>query len=183
MKFETFSEKQSLVLTWWSDSSPHRDFDAVICDGAVRSGKTLCMGISYLCWAMRRFDGQSFGMCGKTIISLRRNVVSVVLPVMRDLGFVCEEKISKNYFTLAFGGRKNTFYLFGGRDESSQALIQGSTFAGILLDEVALMPKSFVEQALARCSVTGSKLWFNCNPEGLTKLSNKKYPTVKIQMI
>ena len=28
------------------------------------------------------------------------------------------------------------------------------------------MPRSFVEQALARCSVTGSKAWFNCNPEG-----------------
>lgn len=166
MKFEAFSEKQTLALTWWSDSSPWRDWDAVICDGAVRSGKTLCMGISFLCWATRRFDGRQFGMCGKTIASLRRNVVSVLLPVMRDLGFGVDEKISKNLFTLSFGGRRNTFYLFGGRDESSQALIQGATFAGVLLDEVALMPKSFVEQACARCSVSGSKLWFNCNPEG-----------------
>jgi len=105
-------------------------------------------------------------MCGKTIASLRRNVVSVLLPVMNDLGFLCEEKLSKNLFTVSFGGRTNTFYLFGGRDESSQSLIQGATFAGILLDEVALMPRSFVEQACARCSVAGSKLWFNCNPEG-----------------
>ena len=166
MKFETFSEKQALALTWWSDSSPYEDFDAIICDGAVRSGKTVCMGISFICWAMRRFDGLGFGMCGKTIASLRRNVVSVLLPVMSDLGFFCEEKISKNLFTVSFGGRSNTFYLFGGRDESSQSLIQGATFAGVLLDEVALMPRSFVEQACARCSVSGSKLWFNCNPEG-----------------
>ena len=27
------------------------------------------------------------------------------------------------------------------------------------------MPRSFVEQALARCSVSGSTFWFNCNPE------------------
>jgi PBSX family phage terminase large subunit len=27
------------------------------------------------------------------------------------------------------------------------------------------MPRSFVEQALARCSVAGSRFWFNCNPE------------------
>ncbi|MGI5985042.1 MAG: PBSX family phage terminase large subunit [Clostridiales bacterium] len=166
MRFETFSEKQALALTWWSNSSPYEDFDAIICDGAVRSGKTLCMGISFICWAMRRFDGKQFGLCGKTIASLRRNVVSVLLPVMSDLGFVCEEKISKNLFTVSFGGRMNVFYLFGGRDESSQALIQGATFAGVLLDEVALMPRSFVEQACARCSVAGSKLWFNCNPEG-----------------
>lgn len=166
MKFESFSEKQILTLTWWSDSSPYEDFDAIICDGAVRSGKTLCMGISFICWAMRRFEGRQFGLCGKTIISLRRNVVSVLLPVMRDLGFDCREQVSKNLFTVSFGGRENTFYLFGGKDEGSQALIQGSTFAGVLLDEVALMPRSFVEQACARCSVSGSKLWFNCNPEG-----------------
>ena len=28
------------------------------------------------------------------------------------------------------------------------------------------MPRSFVEQACARCSVAGSRLWFNCNPAG-----------------
>ena len=28
------------------------------------------------------------------------------------------------------------------------------------------MPRSFVEQASARCSVEGSRLWFSCNPEG-----------------
>jgi PBSX family phage terminase large subunit len=38
------------------------------------------------------------------------------------------------------------------------------TLAGILFDEVALMPKSFVTQGMARCSVAGSKMWFNCNP-------------------
>lgn len=166
MIFTAFSQRQKEVLTWWCDASPYRDWDALICDGAVRSGKTLCMGISFVSWAMRRFDGAQFGLCGKTIASLRRNVVSVLLPVLRGLGFTCTDKLSRNLLTVQFGGRCNTFYLFGGRDESSQALIQGVTFAGVLLDEVALMPRSFVEQACARCSVTGSKLWFNCNPEG-----------------
>ena len=50
-------------------------------------------------------------------------------------------------------------------DESSAALIQGRTLAGVLLDEVALMPESFVNQALARCSVAGARLWFSCNPD------------------
>ena len=27
------------------------------------------------------------------------------------------------------------------------------------------MPRSFIEQAIARCSVNGSKMWFNCNPD------------------
>jgi hypothetical protein len=74
-----------------------------------------------------------------------------------------------------YKGHENRFLLFGGRDESSAALIQGSTLAGVLMDETALMPRSFVEQAIARCSVPGSRLWFNCNPEGLNKLSGLEF--------
>ena len=166
MKIKPFSEKQLEVLTWWLPSSPHYGLDAIICDGAVRSGKTLCMGLSFVCWATFSFDRQQFALCGKTVTSLRRNLISVLLPLLRSLGFTCVEKLSRNTITISFGGRSNTFYLFGGRDEGSAALIQGVTLAGILLDEVALMPRSFVEQALARCSVPGSRLWFNCNPEG-----------------
>ncbi len=166
MEFREFSEKQKLALTWWCNGAETRERETIICDGAVRSGKTLCMGLSFFFWAMRRFQGERFGLCGKTVIALRRNLLCGLLPVLTDLGFRWEEKTSKNQVTVQFGGRKNTFYLFGGRDEGSAALIQGVTLAGILLDEVALMPRSFVEQAVARCSVAGSKLWFSCNPEG-----------------
>ncbi len=165
MSFDFFSRTQLKALSWWSDASPYRELDAVICDGAVRSGKTLCMGISFVCWAMRRFDGHSFGICGKAKSSIRRNMVEPLLPVLRDIGFTVRDLVSKGIIEISYRGRKNRFYLFGGRDESSSSLIQGVTLAGALLDEVVLMPRSFVEQACARCSVTGSKLWFNCNPE------------------
>ncbi|OUQ61709.1 terminase [Flavonifractor sp. An112] len=165
MKFRTFSPKQKQVLTWWCDPEV-RDREALICDGAVRSGKTMCMGLSFFCWAMRTFHGQAFGLCGKTVTGLRRNLLGGLLPVLKELGFQWEEKVSKNLIIVRFGGRENTFYLFGGKDEGSAALIQGITLAGVLLDEVALMPRSFVEQACARCSVEGSRMWFSCNPEG-----------------
>lgn len=165
MKFEAFSKKQLKVLTWWCNNSPEGKYDGIICDGAVRSGKTLCMSLSFFAWAMGSFKDTSFALCGKTIASLRRNVVTPLLPVLGELGFVCREKISQNFIEAEFGNTKNRFYLFGGRDESSASLIQGMTLGGILLDEVALMPRSFAEQAIARCSVKGSKLWFNCNPE------------------
>ncbi|MBQ9148290.1 MAG: PBSX family phage terminase large subunit [Oscillospiraceae bacterium] len=142
----------------------HRE--AIVCDGAVRSGKTLAMGLGFFLWAMTGFHGQRFGVCGKTIQSLRRNVLSEILPRLQGLGAVWREKRSENLVTVCFRGRENQFYIFGGRDESSASLIQGITFAGILMDEVALMPRSFVEQACARCSVAGSRLWFNCNPAG-----------------
>ena len=153
------------VLCWWLPESPFSKCDAVICDGAVRSGKTLCMSVSFVTWAFSAFSDSSFALCGKTIASLRRNVVTVILPILRELGFECNEKYSRNLIEITYSGRTNRFYLFGGKDEGSAALIQGMTLAGVLLDEVTLMPRSFVEQALARCSVDGSKMWFNCNPE------------------
>lgn len=161
-----FSKKQRIVLNWWKPESRFFEKEAIICDGAVRSGKTLCMGLSFFLWACTQFRGARFGICGKTISSLRRNVLSELLPKLRAIGFTVTEKRTENLVRVSFRGNHNDFYIFGGRDESSSSLIQGITFAGVLLDEVALMPRSFVEQACARCSVTGSRLWFNCNPEG-----------------
>ena len=163
-----FSPKQRTALVWWVPGNPHCRYEAIVCDGAVRSGKTLSMGMGFFLWAMLSFDHQRFGICGKTIQSLRRNVLAEVLPRLEKLGFLWQEKRSENLLIVRFCGHENRFYIFGGRDESSASLIQGITFAGILMDEVALMPRSFVEQACARCSVTGSRLWFNCNPAGPT---------------
>ncbi len=161
-----FSAKQRRVLRWWMPGGPDQKREAILCDGAVRSGKTLAMGLGFFLWAQSCFDGKKFGVCGKTIGALRRNVLSEILPRLTELGAQWKEKRSENLVTVQFLGRENQFYIFGGQDESSASLIQGITFAGVLLDEVALMPRSFVEQACARCSVEGSRLWFNCNPAG-----------------
>lgn len=156
------SEKQMKVLNWWRGRSR---YDGIICDGAVRSGKTFSMSVSFVMWASCTFTGHDLAFCGKTITSVKRNLVTPLLRAARKWGFRAYEYPSKNYIEIEFAGRRNRFYLFGGRDESSASLIQGVTLAGVLLDETALMPRSFVEQAVARCSVSGSKLWFNCNPE------------------
>ncbi|WP_297871288.1 PBSX family phage terminase large subunit [uncultured Oscillibacter sp.] len=149
-------------MTWWRSGQ----WDAVICDGAVRSGKTFAMGLSFFLWAQARFSGKQFGLCGKTIASLRRNLLAELTPCLERLGMRIQEKRSENLLIVRYNGHENRFLLFGGRDESSAGLIQGSTLAGVLLDEAALMPRSFVEQAIARCSVEGSRLWFSCNPDG-----------------
>ncbi|MBR5534816.1 MAG: PBSX family phage terminase large subunit [Ruminiclostridium sp.] len=163
---QTFSPKQKQVLGWWRKGAFSEGLDAIICDGAVRSGKTLCLGLSFFLWAMARFQRQQFALCGKTKESIRRNLLFGVRPLLEELGFDWEEKVSRNWIKVRLGGMENTFYLFGGKDEGSASLIQGITLAGVLLDEVALMPRSFVEQACARCSVTGARFWFSCNPEG-----------------
>ena len=165
-QFQPFSKQQRKILDWWTDNSPVKDCDGIIADGAIRSGKTLSMSLSYVMWAMASFDGENFGMAGKTIGSFRRNVLNPLMPMLKSRGYQADYSRSDNMLTVTWGDKENYFYVFGGKDERSQDLIQGITLAGMFFDEVALMPQSFVNQATGRCSVTGSKFWFNCNPDG-----------------
>ena len=165
MDYKPFSKKQLMSLFWWAEGSGYEHHDAIICDGAVRSGKTFSLSLSFMMWSMLSFHQASFGLCGKTIGALRRNVIVPLLPCLRELGFEVEDSVSHSRMTVGYLGRQNYFYLFSGKDEGSAALVQGITLSGVLFDEVALMPRSFVEQALARCSVQGSRFFFNCNPE------------------
>lgn len=164
-KFKPFSIKQLKVLKWWMDPKV-KDMDGMIADGAIRSGKTLVMSLSFVIWAMTSFKNQNFGMCGKTIGSFRRNVLMVLKLMLWSRGYQVKDHRADNLLSVSKSGIENYFYIFGGKDESSQDLIQGITLAGLFCDEVALMPESFVNQATGRCSVDGSKFWFNCNPEG-----------------
>lgn len=159
---DLFSKKQLQILAF-----PEMDKDALICDGSVRSGKSSNMSVAFVLWAMKRFNGMNFGVCSKTIKTAQRNIIRPLLAMSFIKRRFDIHYVQNEYFELTDAkGRKNIFYIFGGKDDSSYQLIQGITLAGVLLDEVALMPRSFVDQALARCSVAGSKLWFNCNPEG-----------------
>ncbi len=163
-KFKTFSKKQLQVLTWWANPIISAKYDAIIADGSIRSGKTMSMSLSFILWAMSNFNECNFAICGKTVGSCRRNVITPLLQMIRQR-FKIKDKRSDNVIVIEQNGIQNSFYIFGGKDESSQDLIQGITLAGVLLDEVALMPQSFVNQATGRCSVQGAKFWFNCNPD------------------
>lgn len=154
------SNKQKKILAF-----PYTDYNALICDGAVRSGKTSIMMWSFISWAMNNFNGKRFGICGKTVDSAVKNVITpfISMTLAKEHYFI-NWKRADHILELAKNDISNQFEIFGGKDESSFMLIQGRTFAGVLLDEVALMPQSFVNQALARCSVDGAKFWFSCNP-------------------
>ena len=170
-KFKPFSRKQRQVMNWWMSESPVKDFDGIIADGAIRSGKTVAMSLGFVFWAMETFDGQNFIMAGKTISSFKRNVLQNLKLMLTSRGYRWIHHLSgdtPNMLEVTRKGKTNYFYIFGGKDEASQDLVQGITAAGVFFDEVALMPESFVNQATGRCSVAGSKFWFNCNPAGPT---------------
>ena len=168
-RFRPFSKKQRMVMNWWMGSSPVKNHEGIIADGAIRSGKTISMSLGFVFWAMESFEGQNFIMAGKTISSFQRNVLTNLKAMLRSRGYSCIHHLSgetPNMLEVTRKGRTNFFYIFGGKDEGSQELVQGITAAGVFFDEVALMPESFVNQATGRCSVAGSKYWFNCNPGG-----------------
>lgn len=160
MEIKTFSPKQVEILRF-----AYNDEETLICDGAVRSGKTIVMTLSFVLWAMTYFNHTNFAICGKTVSNAERNILRPFQQI-EGIPFTLNYKISNRMLTVQSGEKENYFYLFGGKDESSYALIQGLTLAGVLFDEVALMPQSFVDQAIARTlSFANAKIWFNCNPE------------------
>lgn len=155
------SQKQLKILAF-----PYTHYDALICDGAVRSGKTSIMMVAFIDWAMREFSGQRFGICGKTVDSATKNIIVPYISMSyAKERYTIRWRRSDKLLEVKRGSVVNWFEVFGGKDESSFMLIQGRTLAGVLLDEVALMPESFVNQALARCSVDGARMWFSCNPD------------------
>lgn len=155
------SPKQKKILAF-----PYSGYDAIICDGAVRSGKTSVMMVAFIDWAMREFNGQRFGICGKTVDSATKNIIVPYISMSyAKERYTLRWRRSDKLLEVKRGSVVNWFEVFGGKDESSFMLIQGRTLAGVLLDEVALMPESFVNQALARCSVDGARMWFSCNPD------------------
>lgn len=170
MRISKLSPKQGEIFAF-IDSSEY----ALICDGAVRSGKTLAMIAAFVIWAMENYSNTNFAICGKTVQSAERNLLNPLRQI-EGLPYSYKYKISTKTLIISSGGRENTFYFFGGKDESSYALIQGLTLAGVLFDEVALMPRSFVEQAIARTlSYKNAKLWFNCNPDAPTHWFYKEW--------
>lgn len=170
-----FSPRQLFAMYWWTDP---RLSHAVgfVADGTVRSGKTVACSLGFLMWSMESFSGVRFGLCGKTVKSFERNVLSVMKAAMPYLGYTCHHNKSDSMLQVVSpNGAHNDYYIFGGNDEGSQDLIQGITLAGILFDEVVLMPESFVNQGIARCSVDGAKVWMNCNPEGTTHYIKRRF--------
>lgn len=163
-RFRPFSVKQKRLLTWWMPGSPYRDYDMVIADGSVRSGKTIAMIDGFLTWALSTFENEDFILAGRSMGALKRNVLNPMFRILRAKGIEYHYVRSGPDTRIEIG--TNTFYCFGANTEASQDVLQGLTAAGGLGDEVALFPWSFIEQMIARCSIDGSKLWFNCNPEG-----------------
>jgi PBSX family phage terminase large subunit len=161
-QFQPFSAKQKKLLTWWMDPSPYKDYDMIICDGSIRSGKTVAMIDGFITWSLATYKYQDFILAGKSMGALKRNVLKPMMQILLAKGIQFTYNRSENYFEIG----SNTYYCFGANNEAAQDVLQGLTAAGALADDAALLPENFIVQMIARCSsVEDSKIWMNCNPE------------------
>lgn len=110
--FTPFSKKQLQVLSWWANPDL-KDYEAIICDGSVRAGKTVVMSLSYILWSMTNFTGQQFGMAGKTIGSFRRNVLRPLRSMLESEGYIIHDSRSENMITISKNGHTNYYFIFG----------------------------------------------------------------------
>jgi PBSX family phage terminase large subunit len=160
-EFKPFSKKQKKLLSWWQNNSPFKDCDIIIADGAIRSGKTIAMIMSFITYTLHTFKNQNFIIAGKSVGAVKRNVLEPMFQILNALGIPYKYIRSENpHITIG----SNIYYIFGASNEASQDTLQGLTGASALLDEVALFPRNFVDQTIGRCSVKGSKIFMNCNP-------------------
>lgn len=160
-KFKPFSTKQLQILNWWRDGSPFADCDIMIADGSIRSGKTIACICSYLQWSQSTFDAENFIIAGRTIGSLKKNVIGPLQQILTAWGWKFTYNRSENYIIIG----DNTYYMYDASNQASQDKLQGLTAAGAYADEVGLFPQNFIDQMIGRCSVDGAKIFMNCNPE------------------
>jgi PBSX family phage terminase large subunit len=163
-KFQPFSVKQKKLLSWWTSKSPYNDYDMVIADGAVRSGKTVAEIDSFMMWSLSTFEDESFILAARSMGALKRNVLLPMFKILtaKEIPYIYHRSAEDPHVQVG----TNRYYLFGANNEKSQDTLAGLTAAGAYADEIALFPKSFVDQMIARCSIDGAKVFANCNPQG-----------------
>ena len=117
MTFEKLSKKQRMLLKWCHMPSTRDKYDAIICDGAVRSGKTVVMITSYILWAMKNFNESNFAICGKTVQSAERNIITPLQSIVDITYYFRLSYIRKQHMLMVeCKDKRNYFNIYVGRD-------------------------------------------------------------------
>ena len=85
-RLQPFSRKQLQALHWWRPGSPAADCRIFLADGAIRSGKTVSMILSFLLWSQSSFSDRDFILAGVTAGALKRNVLSPLFGMLESFG-------------------------------------------------------------------------------------------------
>lgn len=127
--------------------------------GSVRSGKTIAVLTRFIEFILTS-EHSDFMMVGKTLNSLDRNVVKPLKKMLNSLGI---EHQHNRYLNEVYFYDK-TVSLFGVGKSGDDEKIQGSTFAGTLIDEATVIPEENFKMILSRNSLSGACIFITCNP-------------------
>lgn len=126
--------------------------------GSVRSGKTFISLLDFALFVADMPEECEFLMVGKTITSLERNCLGLLITLVGD-----NFKYSKSQKCGTLYGRK--VWLEGASDERAESKIRGMTLAGAYVDELTQIPETFYSMLLSRLSVKNAKLFATTNPD------------------
>lgn len=129
-----------------------------IFEGSVRSGKTHISMIMWAFWVASSPKDKAYLMSGKTLTTLKRNVLE---PLKNILGDCFSYNVSKKEGEL-FGRR---VYLEGAANAEAESKIRGMTLMGAYCDELTLFGEEFFVMLLSRLSEKGAKLFATTNPD------------------
>lgn len=161
-----FTLKQQELMSLLKHNKLHR---LNLLEGSVRSGKTWISLLLWAVWISTRPVDYAYLMCAKTLQTLKRNCLMLLLELVGEDNF----KFSISTKEGRLFGRKILFE--GANDAKSENKIRGMTLGGAYCDELTLFPKDFFTMLLSRLSVTGAKLIATTNPDVPTHWLKKDY--------
>lgn len=136
-----YSNIQLKLMRLWRHGELHR---INILEGSVRSGKTWISLVLWAFWVGSGDKNGSYLMAAKTLGSLRRNCLDLLVTLVGQSNF--EYSIHRKEGRL-FGRR---IYLEGASDARAENKIRGMTLSGAYCDELTLFPKEFFAMLLSR---------------------------------
>jgi PBSX family phage terminase large subunit len=136
-----------------------------LAEGAIRSGKTAS---GLLRWLMYLADpkmprGGDLVVTAKTYDTAVRNIFNPLRDPALFGPLAKATSYTRGAPTATILGVPVEVITFN--DERAEARLRGMTCRGAYVDEWSLMPRSFHEQLLGRCSVDGSQVFGNTNPD------------------
>ncbi len=129
-----------------------------ILEGSVRSGKTWISMIMWGFWLAGAPPDGAYLMAGKTLTTLRRNVLDPMCGIFGDCFSYSLSRKEGRLF-----GRK--IYLEGAANAQAENKIRGMTLNGAYCDELTIFPEDFFAMLLSRLSADGAKLIATTNPD------------------
>lgn len=158
------TKKQQAVWDCYIKEKPK----ILVASGAKRAGKTFVFILLFLMHiAKYENQGVSFIIGGATQASIRRNVLDDMEAILGK-----ELRLDKTNAVRIFG---NKVYCFDGANADAWKKARGFTAGGALLNEGTALHDQFVKEVISRCSLQGSTVFMDTNPENPGHTVKKDY--------